>query len=191
MAIAAFANKTFQVSSKKIYTFDEFSTGTALQTEKQDVAGKKPSTYIKGPDLDTMSFTIPLSITFGNNVLYEYDSWKAIMAAQKAYRFILGNKPVGGKWLLTSVALSDTIIDKKGTMTKAKLQLQFEEYVRAGAASASKSSTSTKSKSKKSTSKGVSQSDKNILNSLISGEKASQKRNNTNASAAVSKGAKK
>ncbi|WP_054749595.1 hypothetical protein [Ruminiclostridium josui] len=76
-------------------------------------------------------------------------------------------------------------------MTKAKLQLQFEEYVRAGAASASKSSTSTKSKSKKSTSKGVSQSDKNILNSLISGEKASQKRNNTNASAAVSKGAKK
>ncbi|WP_054749593.1 phage tail protein [Ruminiclostridium josui] len=105
MAIAAFANKTFQVSSKKIYTFDEFSTGTALQTEKQDVAGKKPSTYIKGPDLDTMSFTIPLSITFGNNVLYEYDSWKAIMAAQKAYRFILGNKPVGGKWLLTSVAL--------------------------------------------------------------------------------------
>ncbi len=190
MAIAAFANKTFQVSSKKIYTFDEFSTGTALQTERQDVAGKKPSTYIKGPDLDTMSFTIPLNIIiFRNDVLYEYDSWKAIMAAQKAYSFILGNKPIGGKWLLTSVALSDTIIDKKGTMTKAKLQLQFEEYVRPGAASVSKSSK--KSKSKKSTTKGVSQSDKSILNSLISGEKSSQKRNNTNASAAVSKGAKK
>lgn len=187
MAIASFAGKTFQVSNSKVYTLTEFTTGGGLQTEKQDVAGKKPSTYIKGPDLETMSFSIPLNISFGYSVQSEYDSWKAIMTSQKAQNFILGGKPFGGKWLLTSVSLADTQIDKKGTLIKGTLQLQFEEYVRAG------SSTKASSASKKSTAKakGVSASDKSILDSLVSGsDKSSQKRTNTNAATAVSSGAK-
>ncbi|RCX20874.1 GpU protein [Anaerobacterium chartisolvens] len=186
MPIAVFANKSFQVSNRKLYTFNEFTTGGALQTEKQDVAGKKPSTYIKGSDLDTMSFNVPLDNSFGMDVREEYESWKTIKDARKAYTFILGNKPFGtNKWLLTSVALSDTTIDKKGNIIKGKLQLQFDEYVRAGSASASKSS------SKKSA-KGVSAGDKSILDALISGEdKAAQKRTNTNASIAAAAGIKK
>lgn len=186
MAIASFAGKTFQVSNSKVYTLTEFTTGGGLQTEKQDVAGKKPSTYIKGTDLETMGFNIPLNIMFGYNVQTEFDSWKAIMTSQKAQNFILGSKPFGGKWLLKSVSLADTQIDKKGTLIKGTLQLQFEEYVRAGSAQAS-------SASKKSTAKakGVSASDKSILDSLVSGsDKSSQKRTNTNAATAASNGVK-
>lgn len=183
MAIASFAGKTFQVSNSKVYTLTEFSTGGGLQTEKQDVAGKKPSTYIKGPDLETMGFSVPLNIMFGYNVQTEYDSWKTIMASQKAQNFILGGKPFGGKWLLKSISLGDTQIDKKGTLIKGTLQLQFEEYVRAGSAKASSSKTSTAKV------KGISASDKSILDSLVSGsDKSSQKRTNTNAATAVSSG---
>ncbi len=188
MAIASFAGKTFQVSNNKLYTLTEFTTGGSLQTEKQDVAGKKPSTYIKGPDLESMSFSIPLNISFGYSVQSEYDSWKAIMTSQKSQNFILGGKPFGGKWLLTGVSLSDTLIDRKGTLIKGVLQLQFEEYVRAGSA---KSSSSSKKSTAKAKTKGISASDKSILDSLVSGsDKSDQKRVNTNAATAVSEGVK-
>jgi hypothetical protein len=184
MAIASFAGKTFQVSNKKVYTLTEFTTGSGLQTEKQDVAGKKPSTYIKGADLETMSFSIPLNISFGYNVQSEFDSWKAIMTSQKAQNFILGTKPFGAKWLLTNVSLGDTLIDKKGNLIKGTLQLQFEEYVRAGSAKASSSLKKGTAKAK-----GVTASDKSILDSLISGsDKSTQKRTNSNAVIAVSGG---
>lgn len=184
MAIASFAGKTFQVSSKKIYTLNDFSTSGSLQTEKQDVAGKKPSTYIKGPDLEKMGFSVPLNIAYGQNVMSEYVAWKTVMNKQKAENFILGNKPLGGKWLLTGVSLGDTVIDKNGVIIRGNLQLQFEEYVRAGSASAG-------SKAKKAKAKGVTAEDKSILDSLVSGQdKSSQKRTNTNASVAISNGKK-
>lgn len=181
MPIAVFANKSFQTSSRKLYTFTEFTTESTLQTESQDVAGKKPSTYIKCPGLDPLSFSIPLDISFGNNIRKEYEDWKAIKDAGKAYSFILGNKPLGSnKWLLKGVGLANSNINKTGEITKATLQLKFEEYVRPGSASAS---------NKSKTQKGISSEDNDTLNSTISSQdKAYQKRTNPNATAAVVRG---
>ena len=170
MPIAIFASKTFKTSSRSLYTFDEFTTSSGLQVEKQDVEGKKPSTYIKGSDLDSMSFNIPLSHSLGIDVWGEFVSWKAIMEREKAYTFILGGKPVGqNKWLLKSVQLSNSKIDGNGKILSASLQLQFEEYVRAG----------TKSKSTN-TGQGTS-----IVDQLTEPEKAEEKRDNPNANLAM------
>lgn len=135
MAIATFNNMTFQVSSQKIYTLGDFSLSCSLETESQDVAGKKPSTYVKGAGLGKVSFNVPLKVAFGMDVRVEYGKWKALVEAGKPYPFTLGGVPLGqNKWLIKSAALDNTVVNPKGQILSGMLSLEFEEYVREGSA---------------------------------------------------------
>ena len=140
MAIATFGTKVFQVDTKKIYTFNSLSHSSSLETEAQEVEGKKPSTYIKGEGLGTLSFVIPLERAYGLDPRTEWESWENILAQQVPQLFVLGGKPLGkNKWLLKSVSPSDFTIDSNGQILGLILSLEFEEYVRAGSAAASSS----------------------------------------------------
>lgn len=142
MVIATYANKVFQVSPDKIHTFDDFQYSSELQTEKQDADGAKPSTYLKGSDLDTMGFTIKLDASTGVNPRNEWGDWKRMLEDKTAYPFILGGVPVNGaNWLVTKVTPSNVKTDNTGRVLSLDLALQFEEYVRPG----SKKDTSTAS----------------------------------------------
>ncbi|MGE5631702.1 MAG: phage tail protein [Caulobacteraceae bacterium] len=140
MPIAVFSNKVFAVTGEKIYSFNGFQYSSSLETEKQDSAGKKPSTYNKGSGLDNMSFKIPLNVELGVNPRKELEDWRKIKNAGVAYPFILGSKPFGeNKWLLISVEPVDSVIDNFGNIISCELDLKFEEYVRPGSAKASNS----------------------------------------------------
>jgi hypothetical protein len=147
MPIASFQNKIFTVSSTKKSPLMGLNWSGGLETEAQGKLKDKPSTYIKGESLNTMSFEVPLRVDFKMNPRKEIEDWEAIMSREKPSLFILGTKPLGkNKWLLKSVSVSDPEIDSKGNILKALLKLEFEEYVRAGTASAS-----SKTKAKKDT----------------------------------------
>ena len=162
MSIAIFATKVFKMSADMLYTFDEFQYNSALQTEKQDAVGSKPSTYDKGPDLDTLSFKTKLDAMYGVNPRREWEDWLSLMNASVAYPFILGGKPLGCySWLLVGVSPSDVRIDNDGNILSMELNLKFDEYVRPG--SASNSSTTKKSKSSDKTLEGLSSEDMNLL----------------------------
>lgn len=140
MAIASYQKKVFNVSNNSRYTFDSLEWSGTLETEAQDKIKQKPSTFIKGEGLGSLSFDIPLRIGAKLDVRAEIEAWEAIKAKGAADYFILGTKPLGKtKWLLKSVAVSDTEIDGKGRMLKASLKLSFDEYVRAGKASSAAS----------------------------------------------------
>jgi len=131
--IASFAKKVFQVSSSRIYTISSLSWSGSLETESQEKLKSKPSTYIKGEALDTLSVEVVLRRDFKVDVRKEIEAWQAIKSKATPDYFILGTKPIGkNKWLLKSVGVSETQIDGKGNIVRAKLQLDFEEYVRAG-----------------------------------------------------------
>lgn len=148
MNIAAFGSKIFSVSSKKIMTFDGLTFSGELQTETQDVAGKKPSTYIKGDGLMPVSMEINLRRELGVNVGAEIEEWQKIRAAAVPQFLSIGGKPIClNRLLLKSVNVADTDFDHKGKYTQAKVTLNFEEYVRSGSAAA------TKEKKKKTTAK--------------------------------------
>lgn len=145
MTIAVFGSKSFEVSANKIYTMDDLDYSSALNTEKQDSSNGKPSTYNKGPALNSLTFKIVLDVSLGINPRSEIEEWEAIKDAGIAYQFILGGRPIGKyKWLLVDVQASNFTIDNTGIITAAKLSLKFDEYVRAGQV---KSISSTSSKS--------------------------------------------
>jgi len=131
--IATYQGKVFQVSSRKLYTLAGFSLSGEIDTEAQEKVGDKPSTYIKGLGLDTISFQIPLSISFGHKIRAEIEFWQNVRDKRKPDVLLLGSKPVGKyKWLLKSVSVTGTEIDGRGELIKATIELQLEEYVRAG-----------------------------------------------------------
>lgn len=140
MSVAAFQNKSFQVSGDRKYPLSSLEWGGSIDTEAQDKLQEKPSTYIKGLGLTTISFEVQLRSDFGVSVRTEIEEWEAIRDACKPDLFILGDRPLGrNKWLLKTVQASDTLMDGDGFLLRATLKLDFEEYVRAGSAKASTS----------------------------------------------------
>lgn len=132
MALGGFSGKLFEVSSNKVYTFDDYGKSFTLNTESQEVDGDKPSTYIKGKGLQNPSISIKLRQTQNVNVETEVEDWGKICEAGTPYMLFLGNNPVAAnKFLLMKVDISDTNYFG-GKLIKATLKLDFEEYVRAG-----------------------------------------------------------
>lgn len=150
MVIAAFGDKIFSVSSNKIKTFDGLAYSAELQTEAQDVAGKKPSTYIKGDGLMPVALELDLRVEFGINVRAEIEEWQKVRSSATPRFFTIGGTPLSAnRFLLKGVSVSDIKIDGRGGYRSAKVALSFEEYVRAGSAEASKKSKSKSSKGAK------------------------------------------
>lgn len=178
MPIATFQKKSFSVSASKVYTFTGLEWSGALDTESQEKLKSKPSTYIKGQTLGTMGFEVPLMAGQYIDVRSQIEQWEEIRDKAVPDFFILGEKPLGKyKWLLKSVSVSNPQIDGKGNILRAKLKLDFEEYVRAGSAQASKS------KQKTAKSKDNAKVSLDILPSSYI-DKPTAKRTNANASTA-------
>lgn len=150
MALGGFSEKLFEVSSNKVYTFDDYSKSFSLNVESQEVDGDKPSSYIKGKGLQNPNITIKLRQTQNVDVETEVEDWGKICEAGTPYMLFLGNNPVAtNKFLLKKVDVSDTSYFG-GKLIKATLKLEFEEYVRAGVKKESGTSDEDKSKASKS-----------------------------------------
>lgn len=133
----------FNVSSNKIYTFNSFGRKSAIQISEQELEGNKPSTYIKGTDLETISFEIDLKASLGVDVKSELDRWRNALYAKSAKSFVLGNKPLtSNKFLLISVDENESIFDQSGGYISSKIALSFKEYVRGGSKEAENKSKS-------------------------------------------------
>lgn len=143
--IASWGGKVFSVDPTKINTFSGFQYTSTLSTEKQDGDSTKissskvsrftkPSTYIKGCDLDTISFKITLDVQMGVNPRNEWGDWKRLCESMTPYPFIMGGVPLssGTNFLLTNVSIGSENIDGNGKMLAVEISLKFEEYVRAG-----------------------------------------------------------
>lgn len=128
MPIASWGPETFKVSWNQIYTFKGFSVSESLDIENQEVEGRKPNTYIKGYKLSEIPITIQLDSRFVN-VRSKWGQWHTLLERKVPYNFILGSKPIlNAKFLLTDVNLNNTVINHKGELIKATLELKFQEY---------------------------------------------------------------
>ncbi len=153
MALGSFSSKFFEVSQNKIYTFDEYTRDIAINVEDQEVDGDKPSTYIKGTNLEQVSFNVKLVQSSSIDVETEINDWKSICEGKEPYMLFIGNNPVSSnKYLLTGVSLSDNTYIPSGKLVKSTMKLTFKEYVRAGVKKEEGTSSTSKKSAKKSSS---------------------------------------
>ncbi len=178
MALANFGPKIFEVSSNKYYTFEGLNYTTAVETETIENEGGKPSTYIKGYSLDTLSLAVKLNSKF-HIIDEEIESWRNIMKSNTPYYFIIGNKPLcPNKMKIKSLSFSETQNNRNGKFMKVTINIQFEEFVKEG----------TKEQKEAASSKGKKNTKtKPDYASMID---LAQKRNNANAQQAYENGVK-
>lgn len=179
MSLGGFGGKNFEVSSNKIYTFDEFANEISLSVEDQEVEGNKPSTYIKGMDLEKPSISLDIRQSSSVDVETEIKDWRSICYAATPYMLFIGNDPVSdNKYLLTKVSISDAVFLPNGKKIRCKLKLSFEEYVRQGVkkeegtTSESKKSASSSSSKKSSSSKSKKKSSSSTSSEMSSDDEA-------------------
>ncbi len=148
MYIATFGPKGFIVNSEKIITFDNFETTSSIVTEKLDNEGKKPSTYDKGPDLDTLNFKVSIDENFGTTPDVQHQQWLDVLNKNQAWPLLIGGKPFNNtKYKLKKVHTTDSKFDNKGNWLRTTISLEFEEFVREGKPKKKDSSTATRTNS--------------------------------------------
>ncbi len=125
MITAKFGSKSFEVSSKKIYTPNGVSISEELDIEEKEVSGKKPTVKVKAIKLQGLSFELKLDSRFVD-VDTELRWWKNTLLAKKSQLFYLGSYTIG-KFFLTKYDIKDTTINKNGIFTSAVISLSFSE----------------------------------------------------------------
>ncbi len=143
MQVGKFGTKLFTVSSSKILTFSDLEISSSLSTSAGEVKGKKPTTTIKAPGLLKVPLTLDLHAGLGVGVQAEMDSWFAVLNAGKPYPLIICGRAVSvNSFLLDSCKASDleiAPIGRKPLLTRAKLSLNFTEYLPPGVQAAAAS----------------------------------------------------
>lgn len=141
---SSFGDIVFETTEEKIHGISDITRRNSLRFEEQEVEGKQPNIYVKGLDLEEISFTVKI---LSNDTESEIQKWRDVLKAAKPQILIIDNEKIGTKWLLTSI--SETSIDLNHTIVELSIDLkQFAGF------GAKKEKENDKKESSKKTSKG-------------------------------------
>jgi phage protein U len=137
---ATFGDITFEVSPKKIYTFDEFTRSGSARWSSHEIINKKPMPEFLGPDQDEITFLIRLSIMHGVDPRKELDKLRMFKDTGKTAPFIIGSAPISNSyWYIESLKERHKTYDSKGQLITAEAELTLKEYPRVIPATGSQS----------------------------------------------------
>lgn len=121
----------FVVSAGAIRTIDEFNRSSAGRWAQHDILGKKPKKQFLGPGLDSVSFSVRFSASYGLNPRKELDRLTTLERSGKALPLIIGRKSVGvGLWTIANMSQDWTDLDGWGNVIDARVTITLEEYVK-------------------------------------------------------------
>ena len=121
----------FEVSSQRVLTFQNLKRRNSVRFAKHDTLLKKPVSQYVGPDLDNLSMKIVLDSKWGVNPADEYNKLMEIQRDGQLVIFLLGFTVLGSfRWRIDSLGIMKDIITNRGVVTKAEVDISFEEYAR-------------------------------------------------------------
>ncbi|MCP4021564.1 MAG: phage tail protein [Desulfobacteraceae bacterium] len=129
--IGSFGEIVFETSRKKIHTFDEFQRKRKAIFAEHAVLDDKPRLQHIGNGLDEITFSIRLDISLGVDPKGQLEKIHEIQEAGEAKKLIIGGD-VFGTFVLEEIEESWAVIDNKGRLINADLNLNLKEFVSDG-----------------------------------------------------------
>ena len=127
--IGSMGSVIFNVSSRRIFTFDNYSRSTAVKVASHEIMGNKPILELTGNESDEITFDILLRKQHSINPQKKYDELRTMCESGKVFPLIIGGKPVSDNyWLLTNVGKSVNFFGKKGDIISMSLSVTLKEY---------------------------------------------------------------
>ncbi len=117
--------KTWEVNSRRVSDFSDFSTNYELEAENNSAVEGSPLTNKRGLKKQIVSFSSSLNAHFDVDVRNELESWKSWIGQTGILK--IGGQTYGPNFMLTKVKLANTHIDTAGRFRYSKLTFTFEE----------------------------------------------------------------
>lgn len=119
---------TFEVSDKKVLTFNNLSKTVKGRWTSHNIIEKKPKPEFLGPDLDEITFTVKLSAMHGIKPRKTLEKIETAVTNGTVMSFVLGGKKIGSNWVITSVSEKWNCVYSKGELITAEVSLTLMEY---------------------------------------------------------------
>ena len=133
MSIGNFGNVDFEVSARRVRTFDQFKRSSKARFARHDLMESKPRLQHVGADLDEISFEIRLDIALGINPEEELNKLRAILASGEDQPLMVGTQGGGlkkaGRFVLESAEETWSKVDNKGHIITATVNLKLVEFI--------------------------------------------------------------
>lgn len=127
--IGAFAGVTFSVSDKTVKTFNNMKWQISGKYAEHDRHLKRDLLEFLGPELETISFEMRLSVFLGVTPLTEIIKLRSIVQTGKTNRLVIGGKVYGSyKWAMTEMSVNLERFDNKGNLLVAVVDVTMKEY---------------------------------------------------------------
>lgn len=127
--VGSWGSKSFEISEERLHSFEEFAAEMKLASDEQRDDAQKPSTNVKGTDLETVSFSIKVGMDYGTIARQEKNDWYDLLNEGGAHPLVLNGTPWNAADLqLQSVSVSEAKWGPNGEMIEARLALSFKEW---------------------------------------------------------------
>lgn len=127
--IGSFGDLTFKVSDKLVRTFDGMSWDFSAKYATHDRHIKADLLEYMGPEIETISFSMVLSVFLGVTPLKQIKKLRKMIRKGYARRLVIGGKVYGSyKWVMESSSVEMQRFDKKGNLWAAKIKVTLKEY---------------------------------------------------------------
>lgn len=128
--IGSFGGITFEVSTKKVLTFNNLSRSGEARWTEHDVKGKPISEFV-GPGQESASFSLTLSRSLGVDPTASLDKLRSFRDSGKTGAFIIGSKSISKNyWYIQSLNEGEHQIDGKGRIISIKVDVNIKEYAK-------------------------------------------------------------
>lgn len=127
--IGSFGDLTFKVSDKFVHTFDGMNWNFSAKYTTHDRHIKADLLEYMGPEIETISFSMVLSVFLGVTPLKQIKKMREMIKKGYARRLVIGGKVYGSyKWVMESGSVEMQRFDKKGNLWAAKIKVTLKEY---------------------------------------------------------------
>lgn len=121
---------TFEVSSRKVLTFDQMQRSVKGRWATHDVIGGKVKSEFLGADVASITLPIYLSAMHGVRPRRTIELINDAIESGQYFTFVVGGRAVGRyQWRITSSSETWDKVILNGILVEAKLTLTLEEYV--------------------------------------------------------------
>lgn len=127
--IGSYLDVVFEVSNRRINTFNNLTRSADARYEKHAVKHQKPLLEFEGPDVESVSIDVKLRVDFGINPLKELEKWKKAWRTGKRSIFLIGNKPLSNNaFVISKITENHKSYDGKGNVLAIDLNIELIEY---------------------------------------------------------------
>lgn len=121
---------TFEVSSEKVFTFNNYKRSTSGKWVQHDIIGKRPKLEFLGEDAGEVTFEIKL---IASPYIKPWDVLKKIRKSINTgtpHQLVVGGNKVGaGKWVITNCSEEWDAVVLDGKLASAKANITIKEYL--------------------------------------------------------------